>query len=275
VNDPRPPASGPIIPAISSSVRGPLGIAHLPRLWVKALAHQCKRLPSDYTSGNSGTDARLVDAFGLDPEAFFAFLATLPTYEATEAYVREHASTLDAERIAAFNADMDQAPTVMQADREDWDALHAAISTNVGMKMSVVVPLVSSMSMGPLGIRHLPRMWLKGLLHAAGALPNLWASGPTQIVFENGRPRLERVETGLDVQTYERLGLNMHDSCAFLLAQQPTYAAFEAYVAARARHLDPETVAAHNAAQWATDEESDARDRDEFHRLLLIARATP
>src|SRR5580658_7533748 len=38
-------------------------------------------------------------------------------------------------------------------------------------RMEKIVPLISSDTVGLLGIRHLPRLWLKTLLYALDALP--------------------------------------------------------------------------------------------------------
>lgn len=257
-----------IVPAISSSVRGPLGVAHLPRLWCKALLAAAGRLPEGYLSGNTGFDKRLCAMLGIDPDALFAHLATLPTYEETEAWVRANATELDDAAIAAFNARIDGAEIVAQNDLEDWAAVHAAVQRTAGTRIPAIVPLVSPTTAGPLGIKHLPRLWLKAVIHGAGALPSGWSSGPTRIVFANGVPRFERVEGGLDPLTYEHIGLSMHDTCSYLLVSTPSYPDFERYVEARARKLDPASIAAHNAATLAFDDENDALDRSEFHRRL-------
>ena len=46
----------PIVPVLSSSVMGPLGVKHLPRLWLKILLHACGRLPDGYRHGVGGFD---------------------------------------------------------------------------------------------------------------------------------------------------------------------------------------------------------------------------
>ena len=47
-----------MIPLISGAENGPLGIVHLPRLWLKMRAHAVGVLPEGYRHGNGGTDER-------------------------------------------------------------------------------------------------------------------------------------------------------------------------------------------------------------------------
>jgi hypothetical protein len=93
-----------IVPLISSSVSGPLGIAHLPRLWLKILLHACGRLPDGYRHGVGGFDELLCERLGLDRDAFVAFIETeKPDYLTLERWVVEHARDLSPQTIAAFN----------------------------------------------------------------------------------------------------------------------------------------------------------------------------
>jgi len=95
----------PLVPAISSSTVGPLGVPHLPRLWLKHRLHIAGRLIDGYRHGAGGFDEMLTVAIGLDPLAFMAFVETeKPDYMAAEAYVRQHATALTAETIAAWSA---------------------------------------------------------------------------------------------------------------------------------------------------------------------------
>ena len=94
----------PIVPLISSSVAGPLGACHLPRLWLKILLHAFGRLPEGYRHGEGGFDTMTIDGLGLDGPAFIAFIeAERPSYLDCEAWVREHATKLDADSLAAHN----------------------------------------------------------------------------------------------------------------------------------------------------------------------------
>lgn len=92
-------------PLISSSVAGPLGVLHLPRLWLKILLYACGRLPAGYRHGEGGFDKTLFENLGLDGPAFVAFVEReRPDYPTLEAWVRAHATNLTPDAIAAHNA---------------------------------------------------------------------------------------------------------------------------------------------------------------------------
>ena len=94
----------PIAPVLSSSVKGPLGVAHLPRVWLKIRLFSSGRLPEGYRHGVGGFDEFLITTLGIDGEAFVAYIETeKPNYPALEAWVREYAKTLNADTIAAVN----------------------------------------------------------------------------------------------------------------------------------------------------------------------------
>jgi hypothetical protein len=93
-----------IVPLISSSVAGPLGILHLPRLWLKILLHACGRLPEGYRHGTGGFDELLTTSLGIDNAAFVGFIENAkPGYLELEAWVKTHARNLTLEAVAAFN----------------------------------------------------------------------------------------------------------------------------------------------------------------------------
>jgi hypothetical protein len=96
-----------IVPVISTSAVGPLGIAHLPRLWAKILLHACGRLPEGYRHGVGGFDELVLTRIGVDGDAFVRYVETeRPTYLETEAWVKAHATNLTPEAIAEVNANM-------------------------------------------------------------------------------------------------------------------------------------------------------------------------
>jgi len=139
-----------IAPVISSGVAGPLGILHLPRLWLKIVLHACGRLPPDYRHGEGGFDQLLCDRLGIDRGALTGFIETeKPDYLAFERWVLANARDLSPRTIAAFNhrvrtADM---PAERAAERraqfaitdptfahaislnnlDDWSTLHAEL----------------------------------------------------------------------------------------------------------------------------------------------------
>lgn len=65
---------GRIVPLISSYVAGPLGLPHLPRLWLKALLHAKDMLAEDWGCGPGGLDRRIMEFVGIDGVAFMAWL---------------------------------------------------------------------------------------------------------------------------------------------------------------------------------------------------------
>jgi Domain of unknown function (DUF5069) len=93
-----------IEPLISASVAGPLGVLHLPRLWLKILLHAYGRLPEGYRHGSGGFDELFCTSFGIDCDAFVTFIETeKPDYQRTEQWVVANAKDLTPHNIAAFN----------------------------------------------------------------------------------------------------------------------------------------------------------------------------
>ncbi len=93
-----------IVPLISSSVSGPLGIRHLPRLWLKILLYAAGRLPEGYRYGAGGFDELLTSSLGIDNAALVAYIEDeKPNYLQLEAWVEERAHNLTPESVAAFN----------------------------------------------------------------------------------------------------------------------------------------------------------------------------
>ncbi|MEO6990443.1 MAG: DUF5069 domain-containing protein [Candidatus Baltobacteraceae bacterium] len=144
-----------IVPTISSSVRGPLGACHLPRLWLKIVLHATGRLPEGYRHGSGGFDGMTIEGLGLDGDAFVAYVESeRPTYLACEAWVRAHATRLDAasleehnriilERVKTEEAAAEQLreigagvpPGLRHAvslnDLDDWTSLHRQVTAPV------------------------------------------------------------------------------------------------------------------------------------------------
>jgi hypothetical protein len=93
-----------IIPLISSSVKGPLGVCHLPRLWLKILLHASGRLPEGYRHGAGGFDEMTCTHLGIKAADLVRFVeGRRPTYLECEAWVRDHAKKLSPETIADHN----------------------------------------------------------------------------------------------------------------------------------------------------------------------------
>lgn len=80
--------------------------------------------------------------------------------------------------------------------------------------MSKIIPLVSSCVAGPLGVLHLPRLWQKASLAAAGKQhPDYPAGAP-----------------GYDTMVLDGLGLDHKAFFDFINSRKPTYVQLEAWV---------------------------------------------
>jgi hypothetical protein len=259
-----------IVPLPGLRVKGRLGVAHLPRLWLKCVLGASGALPEGYTTTHVGTNASVVDGIGLDPNATYAYLATQPSYPAFEAWVREHATKLDIESIALVNARVEfhQKPAANAAEvraragvsdasvngaallneLDDWATLHAALATNGGRPLEPIVPAVSTQCTGPLGLMHVPRFWMKATLHAAGALWDDWKSGP---------------DSPLDMWFCAAIGLEAAKAIAHIKTDRPSYMAFETWLVANVAQLGPAEIAATNATLKVRQkpEEVAARER--------------
>ena len=109
--------------------------------------------------------------------------------------------------------------------------------------MSNIIPLISSGTAGPLGVLHLPRLWQKASLGAAGKL----------------HPDYPSCGQGYDQMVLDGLGL---DKAAFesFIATKPTYPQFEAWVLEQSGGaLDTAAVAKLNAAIIGYNHTDDVR----------------
>lgn len=94
------------IPLISTRTVGPLGLAHLPRLWLKMRLSAKGVLEEGYRAGEGGFDGALLEALGIESTDAVAFIkASQPSYLDFEAWVKENAKSesLTSEAIGAFN----------------------------------------------------------------------------------------------------------------------------------------------------------------------------
>ena len=80
--------------------------------------------------------------------------------------------------------------------------------------MSNIVPLISSGTQGPLGVLHLPRLWQKVSLEAAGKIAE-------------GYPG---IGGGYDSMVIAGLGLDKEAVRSYITNEKPTYPAFEAWI---------------------------------------------
>jgi hypothetical protein len=242
----------PLVPLVGPLVVGPLGVSHLPRMWLKGILSAAHALPDTYFDDYKGFNKKVVDAIGLEPEAWFAFLNTLPTYLQAEQYVKDNAKHLDPATIAAVNAEIANMPrpeenaakvratvgldvdgfnnSAMLINLDDWCAIHKELIAHKG-ELAPLVPMVSSGQIGPLGVPHLPRLWMKALLRATGALPKDWKSG---------------LECGFDNQLATMSGMDLAAAVAYIDAELPDYLTFERWFE---QHVGPVTDA--QKAEWS------------------------
>lgn len=138
-----------IIPAISSDTAGPLGLKHLPRLWLKTRLKAAGRLPEGYKDIRPGFDTMALEGIGIDPDAARSFiLESRPRYLDFEAWIRTQPGVdLSPETLAAVNqrivertkgpesrarllaenglpADSPIADSIQLNNLDDWRALH-------------------------------------------------------------------------------------------------------------------------------------------------------
>jgi hypothetical protein len=78
------------VPLISSGVAGPLGVLHLPRLWLKVSLEQRGLLAPGYPGIGKGYDQMVLDALGLNKDAVVNQIKTArPTYAQFESWVKK------------------------------------------------------------------------------------------------------------------------------------------------------------------------------------------
>lgn len=141
------------IPLISSSVKGPLGICHLPRLWLKVLLHASGRLPEGYRHGAGGFDEMTCAHLGIKAAEFVRYIeGRRPTYLDCEEWVRKNAKKLSPATIEEHNesilaweksanlaAEQREAIGISECslvnavalnDLEDWMRIHQALEAH-------------------------------------------------------------------------------------------------------------------------------------------------
>jgi hypothetical protein len=95
-----------IVPLISSGVAGPLGVLHLPRLWLKTSLEACGKLAPGYPGAGQGYDQMVIDGLGLKREAVLEYIKTSkPTYPQFEAWIKKQpGAKLDKASIEKLNS---------------------------------------------------------------------------------------------------------------------------------------------------------------------------
>ena len=105
------------------------------------------------------------------------------------------------------------------------------------------VPLISSGVAGPLGVLHLPRMWQKISLEAAGKLA----------------PGYPGIGKGFDAMTCAALGLEEQAVKDYIKQNTPTYPQFEAWVKQNGKSVNSQAIEKHNAAVRGYNHDDETR----------------
>lgn len=241
-----------MIPVISSISYGPLGICQLPRFWWKGFLKAKGLLAPDYPELSSGLDRLLLEKVDIAPDDVQVYIhSCLPDYLQFEKWVLECAGgCIDSKMVAEWNqyirnrihkrsrklADIygtlgwetdgstfpscpGALPTsaVILNHLEDWHLFfHRDFSDSTFCSFkNAVVPLISSLDYGMLGVCQLPRTWQKVLLETKGLL-------------KSGYPGCG---DGLDMRVIEDvLGLGRERTVSYLKNDLPDYLTFEAWV---------------------------------------------
>ena len=95
-----------IVPLISSGVAGPLGVVHLPRLWLKLSLEARGKLAPGYPGAGKGYDQMVIDGLGLNRDALISFIKTShPTYPQLESWIKKQPGVkLDKASVEKLNA---------------------------------------------------------------------------------------------------------------------------------------------------------------------------
>ncbi|MBP9223117.1 MAG: DUF5069 domain-containing protein [Verrucomicrobiales bacterium] len=109
-----------------------------------------------------------------------------------------------------------------------------------------IIPLISSDTVGPLGVKHLPRLWLKTLLHTVGELP----------------PGYKDIRPGFDLMVLEGLRLDPETVREYIVRNRPGYLQFENWIRDREEaDISPENIERVNAIVVSRQKSGDSRKR--------------
>ncbi|MBV9300035.1 MAG: DUF5069 domain-containing protein [Verrucomicrobia bacterium] len=94
-----------IVPLIGSAEVGPLGVLHLPRLWLKVSLDAKGLLADGYPAVGKGFDQMVLNGLGLKKEAVVDYITrNRPTYPQFETWIKQQPGTrLDSASIAKLN----------------------------------------------------------------------------------------------------------------------------------------------------------------------------
>lgn len=231
-----------MIPLVSSLSYGPLNMCQLPRLWWKASLTSVELLASDYPECSGFLDEMVLDRCGLAAATTLGYIHDArPDYLTFEQWVRDQTNggpdaavqqewnTYIRDRIHKQEKidgisevvglkpadDVDSA--VVLNHLEDWHYYYERDLTGDGLApwQGKVVPLISSLDIGPLGLTQLARTWHKVQLEGAGLL----------------HPDYPGCGGGLDRRLIvEALEMETEAVVAYLTDERPSYLAFENWI---------------------------------------------
>ncbi len=133
--------SNTYVPLISSGTAGPLGVLHLPRMWLKVSLEARGKIAAGYPGIGKGYDSMVCAALNINPDAAKKFVAdSKPTYPQFEAWIRKQPGVkLDKATIHKLNVsiagyihDDDTRKGILSANGlpEDGSVLPDAINLN-------------------------------------------------------------------------------------------------------------------------------------------------
>ena len=231
-----------MIPLISSLAYGPLQVLQLPRTWWKVLLRKADLLDEEYPDCSPGLDSKVIDALGLDKEAVLAYLRdNLPDYLTFEAWVVEQCGgAIDRQAADAWNesvrnrqhaphkieetyndigwdqAKVDVTSAMILNATQDWQLFYRRdLDADYSRFGNKVVPLVSNLDFGRLGVAQLPRTWYKILMRSKNLLHPDYP---------------DMTKSGLDPRVLELLGVKPDSAVAYIRKEQPDYVTFEGWI---------------------------------------------
>ncbi|MEP6662555.1 MAG: DUF5069 domain-containing protein [Verrucomicrobiota bacterium] len=78
------------VPLISSGTAGPLGVLHLPRLWLKTSLEARGKLAAGYPGAGKGYDQMVIDGLGLDRQKVLDYVKNeKPSYTQFESWIKK------------------------------------------------------------------------------------------------------------------------------------------------------------------------------------------
>ena len=126
------------IPYVSSQTTGPLGAAHLPRLWTKLTLGYAGQLAEGWDQCGSGFDQMTIDNLGLDRDKVMEFVRTTkPTYVQFEQYVVDNGKT-DDETVEKHNESIhgyNHAPETAKSMRDSMGLKNQNVNDAVTLNM--------------------------------------------------------------------------------------------------------------------------------------------